>query len=175
MEFSELIFENRRQIGEFITQVITFLIFYWVMAKYAWPAVRNLLDDRQRQIEEGFANIERRQAEAERLHHEYAERLRGIEQEARARLQEAVAEGRAVAAEITEAARQETARAAERAQRNIELEIARARVELRDEIVTMTIAATERLLRQRVDTETDRRLLDTFLADLEPKMPQGRN
>ena len=39
----------------------------------------------------------------------------------------------------------------------------------------MTIAATERLLRQRVDTETDRRLLDTFLADLEPKMPQGRN
>ena len=47
------------------------------------------------------------------------------------------------------------------------IELAKARIELRNEIVGMTIGAAERLLRQKVDEETDRTLVASFIQDLE--------
>jgi len=159
--------EFMRQFGEFVTQVLTFLIFYWVMKRFAWPALMGVLDKRQRQIEDGFAQIERKQAEAEKLHLEYEAHLRNIEQEARARIQEAVAEGRRVAAEIGDHARQEARKTADRAQRNMEIELAKARAQLREEIITLTLAATERLLREKLDAAAHRGQVARFLQDLE--------
>jgi F-type H+-transporting ATPase subunit b len=154
---------------EFITQVVTFVIFFLIMRKYAWPVVLNLLDERQRKIEEGFADIRRRQEAADKLHEEYAQRLRGIEQESRQRIQEAVNEGRRVAAELTEHARQESVKITERAQKTIELEMAKARVQLRDEIVGLVINASERLLREKLDDPADKRLVAAFVDDLEKR------
>src|SRR5262245_6331869 len=93
------------QLGETITQMIAFIIFFLVMKKYAWGPLTRALDERQAKIEEGFVSIDRRQAEADALHKEYETHLKQIEQEARTKINEAVAEGRRVAIEITEAAR----------------------------------------------------------------------
>jgi F-type H+-transporting ATPase subunit b len=159
--------ELQSQLGETITQVIAFIIFFLIMKKYAWGPVTKLLDDRQRQIEDGFADIEKRQADAEALHKDYEKRLRNIEQEASARIQEAVNEGRRVAAEITENAREEARKIAERTQRNMEIELSKARIELRQEIVNMTVTATERLMREQLDPAAHRKQVDRFLQDLE--------
>ncbi|MEN6627157.1 MAG: F0F1 ATP synthase subunit B [Candidatus Sumerlaeia bacterium] len=158
------------QIGELVTQAITFIIFFWILKIFAWGPLLSLIESRARSVEEGFEDIRRRQAAADKLHEDYAAHLRNIEQEGRAKIQEAVAEGRRVAAEIVENAREESQRMSERARRNIEIEIAKARVELRDDIVSMTMAASEKLLRQRVDTQTDRQLVSDFLVDLEKEM-----
>lgn len=166
--------ELMRQFGETVTQLIAFVIFFWLMKKYAWGPVRELLEARRLKIEEGFADIDRKRAEAEKLHRDYAEHLRNIDQEGRAKIQEAVSDGRRIAEEIKENARAESQRMIEQALRNLELENAKARVELRDQIVSMTLLAGEKLLRRSVDTETDRRLVSDFLADLEKEMPQTR-
>ncbi len=161
--------ELRWIMAEFLTNVVTFVLFVWIMAKYAWGPLMQLLDDRKASIEAGFADIRRRQDEAERMREEYAERMRGIEAEARALIQEKVAEGRRVAGEIVDQARHDAAEAAERARRNIELEIAKARIDLRDEIASMVLSATERLLHERIDEGTDRRLVHRFLEDLDSR------
>jgi F-type H+-transporting ATPase subunit b len=158
-----------RLIGETIVQCITFGLFFWIMKLFAWPAIMNLIEGRRREIEDGFAEIDRKQAEAERLHKEYQAHLRDIEQEARAKIQEAVVEGRRVAAEIGENARADARKIAERAQRNVQIELAKARIELREEIITMTLTASERLLREQLDPAAHRRQVDHFLADLESK------
>jgi F-type H+-transporting ATPase subunit b len=156
-----------RQIGETITQAITFLIFLWIMKRFAWPALMSVLDERQRRITEGFQEIERKQAEVGRLVAEHDARMKGVEEEARARIQEAVADGRRVSAELIENARDEAAKITERAQRNVQLEIAKARIELRDEVIAMAIGAAERLMRERLDEEANRRLVAAFIQDLE--------
>lgn len=162
------------QIGELVVQAITFVLFFWIMKRFAWGPLLNLLEGRRRAVEEGFADIDRKRAETEKLHQDYAAHLRNIEQEARAKIQEAVGDGRRIAEEIKENARAESQRMLEQALRNIELENAKARVELRDQIVTMTMTASEKLLRRSVDTETDRRLVTDFIADLDKEMPQAR-
>jgi F-type H+-transporting ATPase subunit b len=155
------------QRGEFFTQLIAFVIFFWVMKKFAWPPLMAVLDERQKKIEDGFAQIERKQAEADKLQQDYAERLKGIELEARQKIQEAVADGRRLAAELTETAHQEAQKIAERAQENIKIEMTRARAELREEIVTMTLSASERLMREKLDDAGQRRQVEQFLQDLE--------
>jgi F-type H+-transporting ATPase subunit b len=159
--------ELMRQFGEFVTQLVAFVIFFWIMKKYAWPPLTAMLDERQKKIEEGFAQIDRKQAEADKLQKDYEARLRGIEQEARQKIHEAVAEGRRLATEVAENAHQEAQKIAERAQENVKIELARARVELREEIVTMTLTAAERLMREQLNEAGQRRQVERFLQDLE--------
>jgi F-type H+-transporting ATPase subunit b len=161
--------ELANQIGEGITQLITFLIFFWIMKKYAWPVVIKILDERRQAIEDGFADIERKKTQAGESLKQYEAKLAGIEQEARQRIQEAVAEGRRVAQEITEQARQDATEIADRSQRNIQLEVAKARTALRDEIVTLTMEVTQRLLGEKLDEAADRRLVSSFIGELEDK------
>lgn len=155
------------QIGEVLTNIIAFVIFYWVLKRFAWGPITDVLSERQKRIEQGFDDIRRKQDSAVALEHQLDERLRNIETEARARIQEAVAEGRRLAAEITEHAHEEATQITERAKRAVELEVAKARLELRNEIVNMTIAASERLMRQRLDGDEQRRLVGSFIEDLE--------
>lgn len=160
------------QIGETITQIIAFVIFCWIMKKYAWGPVMNVLDERQAKIEAGFDDIRHKQDDADQLCKEYDERLAEIEQEARAKIQEAIAEGRRVSGELTDEAHLEASRITDHAQRNIRLEIAKARQDLRDELVSMTIDSTRRLMGEALDDEGHRKLVAGFIADLEGEMPQ---
>jgi F-type H+-transporting ATPase subunit b len=157
------------QLGEFITQIITFLIFFWIMKKYAWPALTAVLDERQRKIEEGFVEIERKQARADELTAQLDARLRNIEDESRKRLNEAMAEGRRIAEEIEARAREESQQLVERAQRNIRIEVDKARIELRQELVGIAIGAAERLLRESLDGEAQQRQVAKFIDDLETR------
>ena len=59
------------------------------------------------------------------------------------------------------------AKITERAERNVQIELAKARTELREEIINMTLTASERLLREKMDEATQRRQVANFLQDLE--------
>lgn len=150
-----------------ITQIAAFLLFVWILRRYAWGPLTAMIDSRRQAIEEQFRRIETLRGEAERLEKEYAERLRDIDAEARRHVQEAVAEGRRVRDEIIERARQESEELREKQERLLELEVAKARISLRDDIVKMAIAATERLLRENLDRDRQRRLVQQFLDEVQ--------
>lgn len=155
------------QFGETITQIITFLIFFWMMKRFAWGPLVQILDARQAKIEEGFSDIERRQAEAEKLHDDYAAHLKNIEAEAREKVQEAVNEGRRVANELTENARKEAEEIRLKAEQSIQLELHKARVELRDDVAALVLQVSEKLMREKLDGDADRKLIAGFIQDLE--------
>ena len=72
--------------------MVAFLIFAWILKRYVWGPFLALLDERREKIASEFDRIESLRAEAERLRADYESRLQKIEQEARERIQEAVAE-----------------------------------------------------------------------------------
>ena len=144
------------QLAQTGTLILGFLLFYFIMAKFAWPMILGTLDARQKKIEQGFGEIKALKTEAEQAQKRYEEQLRGIEAEARAKIQEAVADGKRVAAEMVEKARQ-----------SVGLEVAAARKQLQQDVVNLTLAATEKLLREKVDGGKDRDLVAAFVADME--------
>ena len=70
---------------------------------------------------------------------------------------------------MTEKARTDAAEIVAKAKQSIEMEIESSRAKLREEVIQLTLNASERLLRQKVDREKDRELVGAFIDELESK------
>jgi F-type H+-transporting ATPase subunit b len=141
---------------------VAFLIFAWILKRFVWGPVLQLLDERRESITGEFQKIEETQAEAARLRGDYEERLRTIDQEARERIQESVNQGRRVAQEIREQAHAEAREITKRAKENVQLEIDKARVQLKEDMIRMTMGALESVLQETVSREQHDRLVGHF-------------
>ena len=82
------------------TQILGFLVLLWGLSKWAWGPLTSQLEARRAKIAGEFAEAERRQQAADATKAKLEQEMRGIEAQARAKLQEAVAEGQVVAGEI---------------------------------------------------------------------------
>jgi F-type H+-transporting ATPase subunit b len=153
--------------NEIVAQVISFLLLLALLRIFAWNKLLKLLDDRRERITSEFKRIEDAQAAVEKLKSGYDKKLADIEAESRAKIQEAIAEGRKVSQEIRESARQEARSALDKAQENIENEIAKAKQELKQKVVELTLGTTEKLIKEKLTGEKDRKLASDFLDELE--------
>ena len=80
-------------------------------------------------------------------------------------------EGKQIASEVTDKARDEAKVIIEKAKNSIELEIKSSRKKLRDEIVSLTLHATEKLINERMTEAKDRELVGSFISEIENKQP----
>ena len=76
-----------------LTQVVGFVILVLILRATAWEPLIGMLEERRQKIAGEFDEAKRRQAEADALKARYEQDLRGIEAQARARIQEAVSQG----------------------------------------------------------------------------------
>src|ERR687885_48744 len=84
-------------VGLMIWTLLAFIVAMLILRKYAWPAITQALDKRQRAIEESIETAERTRTEAQELLQEYREQLleqtrRDIDAETRRAIQEIRAE-----------------------------------------------------------------------------------
>ncbi|HEY7619883.1 MAG TPA: F0F1 ATP synthase subunit B [Solirubrobacteraceae bacterium] len=154
-------------VGLMIWTLIAFFVAFFVLRKWAWPAITDALDKRQRAIEESIDTAERARTEAAGLLEEYRERLK----EARSQADEIVARARK-AGEVHERESLEEARAKrdelmEQTRRDIQAETRRAIQEIRNEVADLTIMATEKVTRKSLDDDDQRRLVEEALSDLD--------
>jgi F-type H+-transporting ATPase subunit b len=154
-------------VGLMIWTLLAFLIALFVLRKWAWPAITEALDKRQRAIEESIDTAERARSDAAALLEEYRERLR----EARAQADDIVARARK-AGEVHERESLEEAKARrdeliEQTRRDIEAETRRAIQEIRAEVADLTILATEKVTRKALDEDDQRRLVEEALGELD--------
>jgi F-type H+-transporting ATPase subunit b len=154
-------------VGLMIWTVLAFLVAFFVLRKYAWPAITEALDKRQRAIEESIDTAERARAESAELLEEYRARLR----EARSQAEEIIARARK-AGEVHERETVDEARAKreelmEQTRRDIEAETRRAIQEIRAEVADLTILATEKVTRKALDEDDQKRLVEEALGELD--------
>ena len=152
---------------QILIHAIGFLILLAILRKFAWGALLGAMEARAKRIADEFAAIERAKQEIEKLKADYQERLDRIEEEARAKIQQAVDEGRRVGAEVEEAARANAREAIEKSKEAIALEVAKARIELKEQVVDLAIQATHKILQQHLDEETDRRMIEAFIKEID--------
>lgn len=149
--------------AQIVTVVIAFVIVLGILYKFAWGPIIQLIDDRAKAITSGFDEITTKTIEAENLRKEYEERLRRIDDEARERMNKAIDEGRKQAADIIESARKESEDIIQKTKASLDLEVDKARLELRREAVEMALSATGKLLDANLDNEQQRKLVTQFV------------
>lgn len=132
-------------------QMVTFLVFVWVVMTKVWPPLMGAVEERRKKIADGLAAAERGQqdlAKAESRVDELVTEAKGqaaeILDQARARANEIIAEGKAEGQRERE--RQITAGRVE-----IEQETNRVREELRGQVSAIAIASAEKILKREID------------------------
>ena len=154
-------------VGLMIWTVLAFLVAFFILRKWAWPAITEALEKRQHAIEESIDTAERARAESAALLEEYRARLR----EARAQSEEIIARARKAGEvherETVEEARTKREELLEQTRRDIEAETRRAIQEIRGEVADLTILATEKVTRKTLNDDDQKRLVEEALGELD--------
>lgn len=148
------------------TQLVAFLVVLWILRKYAWGKLLGLVEARRDHIASEFLDIEKGKEGVEALKTRFEKELADIDTTARARIQEAVSEANDLAASIKEDARKEVVALRVKTNRDIEMDLDRANVALRDRMVNAVVTATEKLIRERLDSDKHKKLINDFLAEV---------
>ncbi|MCG3177149.1 MAG: ATP synthase subunit b, sodium ion specific [Candidatus Omnitrophica bacterium] len=159
--------DNRQILSEIIVQILGFLAVFWMLKKLAWGHLLGVIDARRKNIEETLADLERRKQGLAALEKDYRAKLENIEQEARVKIQEAAQIGQNLARDIQTQARTEAQRLVDRAKADIEQDLAKARIVLRDDVVEISSTLAEKVLKEKLDTATQKRLVDDFIRQIE--------
>jgi F-type H+-transporting ATPase subunit b len=148
------------------TQILGFLLLLWGLRKWAWGPLTAQLEARRQRIAGEFAEAERRQKDADVLKAKLEQDLRGIEAQARARLQESVAEGQKVAAEIRAQAQKDAQDRLAKAEDEMMREREKAKEILKEQVIALSLTAAEKILKQRLDDPAQRKLAGQFIDEV---------
>jgi F-type H+-transporting ATPase subunit b len=153
--------------GLIIWTLIVFGLLVALLAKFAWPQVLGAVEARERRLEEQIAEAERNRAEAARLLEEQRKLLADSRTAAAAMVAEARAAADRERALALEKTKEEQEELLARARREIQLEREQAVEQLRREAVDLSLAAAAKLIGERLGTEADRRLIESYLSTVE--------
>jgi len=151
---------------QLLTTILGFLLLVWIMRKFAWNPILDMLDQRREKIERDYSAAERELTSAEGLKAEFETKLSEIKVIERERVQEAVKRGEELAGGIVEKARAEVDQTKAKGLQDLELESRKARHELRDDVVSLAIGAAEKLIGERLDEAKHRQLIEQYIDSI---------
>jgi F-type H+-transporting ATPase subunit b len=155
------------ELAQVITHIIGFLVTVWLLKKFAWKPLLSMMDERRQKIKDEFQKIDDDRGEAEKLKTGYEEKLKNIEAERRQKIAEGVNEANKLASDIKIAAQEEASGIISRTKEQLNRDIAAAKVQLKEEMVSITLSAAEKILHEKLDEKKERELIGKFIDDVE--------
>jgi F-type H+-transporting ATPase subunit b len=153
--------------GLMIWTIVFFLIVFFVLRKYAFGAIQNLIDERREAIRRSIEAADQARDEAQRLLEEH----RKLVGEARGQAESILAEARKTRESMEQRMREETEaerqRRLEETRKEIAAETARALQQIRAEVADLTLEAASRVVGRTLDAERDRELISEAIAGLD--------
>lgn len=153
--------------GLMVWTLISFAITFFVLRKYAFGPIQQMIDERRERIRQSLVEADNARDEARRLLEEHRELIG----KARGQAEEILSEARRVAESQRERVRQETeedrARRMEDTRRQIEAETQRALGEIRREVGNLALVAAQKITAGALDAGAHRKLIDDAIKDLD--------
>ena len=157
-------------LGLVFWMLVAFVVVFLVLAKYGFPAILNMVDSRNRFIND---NLRKAKEAAERLEH-IKDEGESILQEAREKqaaiIKEATATRDAIIEKAQEKARVEGARLIEDAKAEIESQKQAAISDIRRQVAELSIEISERILKDKLgDDKAQMEYIDRILDEVTSK------
>ena len=162
-EYLELISLN---IWHIVATIGNLLILTWILKKFLWKPVTNMLEKRKNEVDEIYQKAEdaKRVAEQDRL--EYRAKLDGAKEEADEIVRAATVRADKLSESIIDDAKSRAEDTLRRAEAEIELEKKRAMNELKDEISSISMQIAENVVGREMNEDDHRELIDSFIDEL---------
>jgi len=156
-----------------IAQIINFLILVAILTKFAYKPLLKALADRQARIADSLETADKERSAAEQLKREYLEQLAQARTQAQAIVDKASKLAETTKDEILQEARTEHARLLKEAREEIVREQQRAIAELKNEVVSLSIAAATKIIGHNIDSAANAKLVTDFIDRLDNEKTGG--
>lgn len=158
-------------LGLLFWMTLAFLVVFFVLSKFGFPAIVNMVEKRKIYIDESLQKA-----------HEASERLTNIKEEGEAILlearqkqadilKEAAATRDAIVEQAQQKAREESARLVSDAKAEIELQKKTAIADIRKQVATLSVEIAEKVLKQNLQgNQNQMELINRMLDDVSSKL-----
>ena len=149
-----------------IGQSIAFFVFVWFCMKYVWPPITSILEERQTKIAEGLEAADRAQRDLNLAQNKAAEELRDAKQQGAQLIEQANKRANQIVDEAKDKACGECQRLIAGAQAEIEMELQRAKEDLRAQVAAIAVAGAEKILENTIDQAANEELMKKLASEL---------
>jgi F-type H+-transporting ATPase subunit b len=153
--------------GLMIWTIVCFLIALWVLKRYAFGPIQNLIDQRQQTIQQSYEAAQEANARAEQLLEEHKKLIADARGQAEAILSEARKTRESMEQRMRDETEAERQRRLEETRKEIAAETARALEQIRSEVADLTLEAASRVVGRTLDSERDRELISEAIGSLD--------
>jgi len=152
--------------GLFIWTILTFLILFFVLSKFAWRPLLEALESRENTIRSSLDDAEKAKQELESLNAETETIISEARSEAQSIRLEAKSAAEKVKADIIAQAGEDAKKLRDENEKQIQVEKDRAINEIRQEVVDLTLTVAERVIRKNLSKEDNQDLIEDSLKTL---------
>lgn len=149
-----------------IAQIINFLILLYLLKRFLYRPILNILDKRQKEVDEGLKAA----THSKDIEQKMLERQKEIMKDTRAEAQNIIAvardEAEKIKAETLKKVEKETENLKTRANLQIEKDRTTMQQELKKEIVHLSVLVASKVISQRLDEEGNKKLVEKTLNEL---------
>lgn len=153
MDFSQLPSILTPDPGLLFWMLIAFLVVFFVLAKFGFPAIISMVEKRNNFIDESLHKAQEASARLENIKQEGESILQEARDRQAAILKEAAATRDAIVENAQAHAREESARILNEAKAEIESQKQAAISDIRKQVALMSVEVSEKVLRKKLDTD----------------------
>ena len=149
-----------------LVTLINFLVLFFVAKKFLIGPVLNMIEDRQKEIDDLYSAANAAKADAESMQAEYQNKLNNAQATSERIVKEAVARGQAREDEIIRQANAEASAIMDKASADIAMEKKKALNDAKDEISEIAMAIAGKVVGRELQAADQSALVDEFINGL---------
>ena len=154
-------------VNEIVWGLVSFVVLFFLMAKFALPAVQKSMQARTEKIRTSLDDAERERGEAQSILEEYQRQLADARNESNRIIEEARQTADQLRRDLMARAEVDATDLRQRTQDDLRLAQERALADLRARVAEIAILAAEKVIERNLDRATQVALVESFIDQVE--------
>ena len=145
---------------------LTFIILVLLLTKFAWKPILNALKQREDVIKESLEQAEKAKDEAKKILAENQNNLAQAEEESRKIIEQSRVYAENLKEQMMKDSKEQAKKIIEEATAEIDRKKNAAFDELKNQIAEISVQAAEKILRENLDAEKNKKIVDKYISDI---------
>ncbi len=149
----------------FIAQLVNFAILFFLLKRFLYKPILDMLEKRRVEIEEGLAHAKKMGEDAKKFDAEHAELFQKAKKESQVIVENAVQAGEKIRDGIMKDATVKSQEMIDSAMLRIEEEKSKMLGEVKTEVLDIASSLAEKILREKMDTAHDKKFIEGLMNE----------
>lgn len=145
---------------------LTFLLLLFILGKFAWKPILTALKQRENAIKDSLEQAEKAKEESKKILQENQASLNKAEEESKKIIEQSRQYAENLKEQMLRDSKSQAQKIIEEASAEIDRKKEAAFNELKNQIAEISVSAAEKILKQNLDTESNKKIVDSYISEI---------